>query len=100
MMLRGIPIPKDPFKLLRMIDWYNEEKKQEYMRTVTLVTAMLADATDANSVNSVKEVLRKYEESIWPKDKIHEELIAENKEKLEEMSQQALFVREISMSHR
>ena len=96
-MMRGIPIPSNPLKLLRMIDWYYEEKKEDYLRTAAIITAILAENTDANSINGVKDALGKYEEAIWPKDRLHEELIEENKEKLAAMANQEFFVKEINL---
>lgn len=89
-MLRGINIPDDPLKKERMIQWYIEEQLQDYYRTL-LIAAASKDGTDISSFE------RNYRNSLFPTDKIYEDLIETHKELIEEESEKEYEVNVLDM---
>jgi len=90
MMLRGIDIPSDPLKKERMIQWYIEEQLQDYYRTI-LIAAASKEGSDVSNLE------RNYRNSLFPTDKIHEELIEQHKELIEGEADKEYDVQELNM---
>lgn len=90
MMLRGIDIPSDPLKKERMIQWYIEEQLQDYYRTL-LIAAASKEGIDISNLE------RNYRNSLFPTDKINEELIEKHKELIEEEADKEYDVKELDM---
>lgn len=90
MMLRGIEIPYDPLKKERLIQWYIEEQLQDYYRTL-LIAAASKDGTDISSFE------RNYRNSLFPTDKIYEDLIESHREIIEGEAEKEYDVAELNM---
>lgn len=85
-MMRGVKLD-DPLRTLRLVDWYYEEKRQEFLSTLLIATAAFQNS------EGFKETLENYRQSIWPTEKTNKEWLNKNKEWLEEISKTPLEVR-------
>lgn len=85
-MMRGVKLG-DPVRTLRLVEWYYEEKKQEFLSTLLIATAAFQNS------EGFKEVLESYRQSIWPTEKTNKDWLEKNKDWLEEIASKPLEVR-------
>ncbi len=92
MLFRGIPIPKDPLKMRRLVDWFFEERKKEMTQTLLLVKATVTNMSDANSVQELNKTINEYRQCLFPSDKSNEEMMQRMNEYMEYMEDKELTV--------
>lgn len=92
MMFRGIPIPENPLKMRRLVDWFFEERKKELAKTTLLVTAMLTDKRDQSSINKLNKSLNEYRNCLFPSDQSNEEMAQRMQEYMDSIEGQTLTV--------
>lgn len=95
-MSRGIDVSGDPLKRERLIDWYIEEKIQEFLQTSLIVKAIISTINpDQASMNSINTLLDQYRKSLFPTDKSNEELVEKYSEHLKNLDGQVLKVKSV-----
>lgn len=85
-MIRGVKL-QDPVRTLRLVNWYYEEKRQEFLGNLLLATAAFQNS------EGFKDILEDYRQSIWPSKRTNKEWLENNKEWLDEISKTPLEVR-------
>jgi len=93
-MIRGVPIPKDPIVLARMISWLQEEQLIEFKKTLLIVGASLASQGADTSVLS--RALKDYSELVFPKNQDRKRALEDAKELLDSESTKTYTVKDIS----
>lgn len=93
MLFRGVPIPKDPLKMRRLIDWFFEDKKREMAQTCLLVKAATVNMSDSASVQELNKAMNEYRQTLFPTDKSNEEMMQRMNDYMESMEGKTLTVK-------
>ncbi len=89
-MLRGVDITSDTLRTERLIDWYYEEKMEDFLKTMLLVAAV-------SHAQDLSGFIDRYRQSIFPTGQNNEDFIKKYQEVLDAEASKVYNVKEIKL---